>query len=476
MLVLAKSNAALLKSWGLVRFGDLIADTLLGLVRSINQQSDTKGTAYLKMNNLVSDGSLDLKRMVYVKTNLDEIKKYSLQNGDLLFNTRNSYELVGKTGVWDSKIEPCIFNNNIMRIRFKEGIKPKFLNYYMSSHQFRNSLLSVKKATTNICAIYAKDLNAQLIPIAPNNEQNRIIEKIDELFSIVDSNLKIISTFQIRIKNFKQSLLQNAFNGNLTKNWRNSNSHLTSGQDLIEQLKNINKDFVEIPSDVLKLLPKIPSEWSWSYLSNLGALSRGKSKHRPRNDPKLFGGKYPFIQTGIVRNSNRKILHYNQTYNETGLAQSRLFPEGTLCITIAANIAETSILTFPSCFPDSIVGFIGIDKIINTWLIMYYIKSYQEKLDSIAPATAQKNINLDILQKVAVPAMSLEEQNHIVDKLEIEFSLVDNFSKNLETQIKSLINFKIAILKQAFEGKLVPQDPNDEPASELLKRIKTDKK
>ncbi|AHK80691.1 restriction modification system DNA specificity protein, partial [Ectothiorhodospira haloalkaliphila] len=85
---------------------------------------------------------------------------------------------------------------------------------------------------------------------------------------------------------------------------------------------------------------------------------RGKSKHRPRNDPKLFGGKYPFIQTGDVRNSDHLIVDYSTTYNDLGLAQSKLWPKGTICITIAANIAETGILDFDACFPDSIIGLV----------------------------------------------------------------------------------------------------------------------
>ncbi len=90
-------------------------------------------------------------------------------------------------------------------------------------------------------------------------------------------------------------------------------------------------------------------------LNELGKVNRGKSKHRPRNDPILYGGKYPFIQTGDVKHSPFYVTTHSVTYNEKGLAQSKLWPKGTLCITIAANIAETAILSYPACFPDSIV-------------------------------------------------------------------------------------------------------------------------
>src|SRR6476646_2180193 len=92
-------------------------------------------------------------------------------------------------------------------------------------------------------------------------------------------------------------------------------------------------------------------------LGELGALDRGRSKHRPRNARHLYGGPYPFIQTGDIANSDGYIRTHTQTYSEAGLAQSRQWPTETLCITIAANIGKTAILTYPACFPDSVVGF-----------------------------------------------------------------------------------------------------------------------
>ena len=100
------------------------------------------------------------------------------------------------------------------------------------------------------------------------------------------------------------------------------------------------------------------TEWVSLKLDEIGVVSRGKSKFRPRNDPSLFGGQYPFVQTGDVKNAGLYLTDYGQTYNETGLRQSALWEPGTLCITIAANIAETTILGIEACFPDSIVGFV----------------------------------------------------------------------------------------------------------------------
>ena len=136
-------------------------------------------------------------------------------------------------------------------------------------------------------------------------------------------------------------------------------------------------------------------------LGNLGTLDRGVSKVRPRNRADLYEGDYPFIQTGDITKADRYIFSHSQTYSETGLKQSKLWPSGTLCITIAANIAETAILTYDCCFPDSVVGFIPSEK-INLTYIQYWFKSLQQILERQAPQTAQKNINLQILSQLDV--------------------------------------------------------------------------
>ena len=141
-------------------------------------------------------------------------------------------------------------------------------------------------------------------------------------------------------------------------------------------------------------------------------LERGKSKHRPRNAPELRGGPngpYPLVQTGDITNAGLFLSNYEDTYTEIGLRQSRMWPKGTLCITIAANIAQTSILAIDACFPDSVVGFTPGPKIQNVFL-HYWFGFFQGILEEQAPQAAQKNINLKILSELDVITPSIEEQ------------------------------------------------------------------
>ena len=182
--------------------------------------------------------------------------------------------------------------------------------------------------------------------------------------------------------------------------------------------------------------------WKRLQLSELGELKRGVSKHRPRNAPELLGGIYPLIQTGDVANSDLYIKEYSQTYSEIGLRQSKMWPKGTLCITIAANIAKTAILGFDACFPDSVVGFWANEK-TNNIFIHYWFVFFQSIIEAQAPESAQKNINLRILNGLQVinPPINLQSKfAEIVTKIEEQKALVKQAIIESEHLFNSLMS------------------------------------
>ena len=152
-----------------------------------------------------------------------------------------------------------------------------------------------------------------------------------------------------------------------------------------------------------------PMGWKVAELGTLGILDRGRSRHRPRNASELYGGPYPFVQTGDVASANRLIRCASQSYSETGLRQSKMWPEGTLCITIAANIGKTGILAFDACFPDSVVGFLA-----GNLVTVEYVKSaldvMQTRIEDAAPMATQRNINLQVLRGLQIPIPPMELQ------------------------------------------------------------------
>ena len=187
-------------------------------------------------------------------------------------------------------------------------------------------------------------------------------------------------------------------------------------------------------------------------LEQLGFVGRGKSKHRPRNDESLYGGEYPFIQTADVKKAELYIREYSQTYNEKGLAQSKLWPKGTLCLTIAANIADTAILDMEACFPDSIIGFIADETKVNVKYVKYFYSLFQRNLQKISQGAAQDNLNLEKLLMYPIPCPSLDVQNRIVgvlgtidDLLVCNSDLIDHHKLMVEKLYHEwFINFKFS--------------------------------
>ena len=357
----------------------------------------------------------------------------------------------------------------------QNGIYPKYAYYYCLSIDLTDRGYSRHFAFLKKCQFL----------IVPIETQQAIVNKIESLFDEIDEGIGRLKTAAQQIQQYRQSLLKNAFNGELTKEWRSKHADtLPSENELLAQIQTTREQHhaqqladwqtavsqweqngkegkkpskPKAPTQAVKFeenVADLPSGWIWGKLSDLGELARGKSKHRPRNDKKLFGGKYPFIQTGEVRAANRIIKKYEQTDSEFGLEQSKLWQKGTLCITIAANIAETAFLGFDACFPDSIVGF-SASKAVLPEYIELFIKSARTKIESYAPATAQKNINLNTLENLIVPYCSLTEQTQIVAILESKLTACDQLAAELAKQLKQAELLKQAVLKAAFSGSLL---------------------
>lgn len=309
----------------------------------------------------------------------------------------------------------------------KDLVHPKYIFYRMQVIQFDHSTHK---------RYWIQQYSKIKVKLPPLPEQERIVARIEELFSELDKAVETLNTTKQQLAVYRQAVLKEAFSGGFT------NHH-----DFNVTLKWATHD--EIAS-----LPPLPKEWKYVALSELGDLGRGKSKHRPRNDAVLFkDGKYPFIQTGDVKAANKYIMVCSKLYGDIGLQQSKLWPKGTLCITIAANIAETAFLGIDACFPDSIVGFTPNDLVYPQY-IKYFIDSQKLRLWAFAPATAQKNINLDTLENLIVPYCAIEEQKLVIEEIESRISLCNQIEKTIEQSLQQAEALRQSILKQAFEGRL----------------------
>ncbi|MFC3204070.1 restriction endonuclease subunit S [Alteromonas oceani] len=174
--------------------------------------------------------------------------------------------------------------------------------------------------------------------------------------------------------------------------------------------------------------------WSEKSLDQLGFVSRGKSRHRPRDAAHLYGGPYPFVQTGDVKHAGLYLTDYSQTYSEEGLAQSKLWPAGTLCITIAANIADTSILAIDACFPDSVIGFIPDPEKADARFVKYLFDAVLKlQYRQFTQGAAQDNLSQAKLLalKFLVPD-DVTEQTRIADVIATYDDLIENNRRRIQ--------------------------------------------
>ncbi|HGU1584939.1 TPA: restriction endonuclease subunit S, partial [Escherichia coli] len=312
-----------------------------------------------------------------------------------------------------------------------------------------------------------------LLPLPPLSEQLKIVSRANELMSLCDQleqqSLTSLDAHQQLVETLLGTLTDSQNAEELAENWTRISEHfdtLFTTEASVDALKQtilqlavmgklVPQDPNDEPASELlkriaqekaqlvkegkikkqKSLPPIsdeekpfelPEGWEWSYLSDIGILARGRSKHRPRNDPTLYAdGTIPLVQTGDVARSNGCINTYSALYNQLGLSQSKLWNKGTLCITIAANIADSGILNFDACFPDSVVGFTPYENEIPVLYFHYFMMTIKSTLEKFAPSTAQKNINIDILSQLFFPCPPLEEFHRIVDKVQNLLSVCD---------------------------------------------------
>ena len=421
-----------------------------------------------------------------------------LEAGDLLI--ARMPEPLGRACIFPGDSKKCVTAVDICIARTGcSQIDHHYLMYVINMVQTRRHIEALQRGTTRK-RISRKNLISIELPLAPPLEQKRIVTKTDKLLARVDLARQRLANVPAILKRFRQSVLAAAYSGRLTEDWREKHTDIEPAAELIDQIRKKRKKSYETackeasenglrkpkkPANLniknvdTSILPGVPDKWHWVYLPELGELNRGKSRHRPRNAEHLYGGSYPFIQTGEIARSGGRIINHTKTYSDAGLAQSRLWPAETICITIAANIADSAILTYSACFPDSVVGLITEQSLCLNKYAEFFIRTAHDDLSQFAPATAQKNINLGILSEVAVPLPPFEEQQEIVRRVEELFALAEKIENRVKIATARADKMTQSILAKAFRGRLVPTEAelaklegrDYETAQQLLQRI-----
>ena len=483
--------------WAYSNLGDVV-EIVRGITFPGNEKSKVPATgriACLRTSNV--QDQIEWDDILYIGEEFVSREDQLLKPRDIVMSMANSRELVGKVALVGEKINQKTTFGGFLGVLRPFLIDPRFVMSLLRTPHTREMLIDSASQTTNIANVSLAKLRPLFFAIPPLAEQHRIVAKVDELMAMCDqleqqqthsieahqtlvasllgtltrvesqqefsaawariaSHFDTLFTTEASIDQLKQTILQLAVMGKLVPQVLNDEP----ASALLQRIQTEKAKLIaegKIKKD--KLLPPItddekpfelPQGWTWARFPELGEFGRGKSKHRPRNEPKLFNpGIYPLVQTGEVARANNVIDEYHSKYSEAGLAQSKMWPAGTLCITIAANIADSAMLGFDACFPDSVVGFIPCEPLSDTRYFLAFMKTARENLLKFAPSTAQKNINLEILESVLIPLPPLKEVFRIVAKVDELMALCDALKARLADAQTIQLHLADAIVEQA---------------------------
>ena len=398
--------------WPQRRLGDLSELITKGTTpTSVGHVFVADGINFVKVESISENGQfIDSKVAKITPSCHQSLKRSQLKSGDILFSIAGA---LGRTALVSEDILPANTNQAlaIIRLRKSDEALPGFVFKALETGFVLDQIQQFKGgvAQQNLSLAQVQEFT---IPLPPLPEQQRIVGILDEAF-------EGIATAKASAE----------------KNLRNARALFESHLDAI--------------------FTQCGERWEHKTLEEIATtFGRGKSKHRPRNDQKLYGGRYPFIQTGDIRNADHFITEYSQTYNAAGLAQSKLWPKGTICITIAANIAETGILGFDACFPDSVIGVVTNPKEAEVGFVEYLLQSFKARIQAMGKGSAQANINMGTFENERFPFPPVTEQKQIVAKLDSLREETERLASIYERKLAALELLKKSLLHQAFTGAL----------------------
>ncbi len=458
----------------------------LGEVASYIQRG--KGPAYVEKSayRVISQKcvrwyGLDIEPARFISP--DSLSKYEsvrfLQSGDLLWNSTGT-GTIGRACLLPDIYQDArlVADSHVTVVRIIQLV-PQYVWRWIQSPYVQDQIEGSASGSTNQIELNTSTVINHLLPLPPLTEQARIIARVEELMKLCDAleeKGRLADEQHTRLTATLFDALANSESAHaLVENWKLVAEHFDLLLDRPEAVDALEQTILQLAvrgllvpqdpndepaSELLKkiraekdrliadgkmkrdksLLPisdedapfMLPRGWAWARFPELGQFGRGKSKHRPRNDPALFNPPiYPVVQTGEVARAKGVIREFHSKYSEVGLAQSRLWPKGTLCITIAANIADAAILGFDACFPDSVVGYVPANVIGDASYLLAFMETARSQLIAFAPATAQKNINLEILESVLIPTPPLAEMSRIVARVAALRLLCDDLRKSL---------------------------------------------
>jgi type I restriction enzyme S subunit len=492
------------KGWMWVNLGDIL-ETVENTKPSINPENEF---IYLDIASIDNSIQKITEPKTYLGKDAPSRARQLVKAGDILFSTVRTY-------LKNIATVPEIYHNQIAStgfcvIRPYKGISQQFIFLITQNDDFLEPLNQLQRGTS-YPAVRDSDVFVQKIPLPPLAEQYRIVAKIEELFTQLDAGVELLKKVKAKLKRYRQAVLKAAVEGNLTKEWRTAHQEELEPASVLlerilkqrrqkweaEQLAKMQAQGKTPKDDSWKLkykepvapdtsdLPDLPDGWYYTFLKPLLCLSRGMKtgpfgsllkKHEHQTDGITVLGIENIATMKFIRGSK---IHITKEKSEE-LSGYNVQP-GDILISRSGTVGEVCVV------PDDIgearisTNLMRISLVTQSLSPVYFCFLFNgspyvlSQVSELCKGSTRDFLNQDILSSIVFPIPSFIEQQKIIEEVELIFSVTDQLEKTIDTNIKRAEKLRQSILKQAFTGQLVPQDPKDEPAEKLLERIKAEK-
>jgi type I restriction enzyme S subunit len=447
----------------------------------------------------------DLNKGFYVRNAEDGLSHEGIRRSRLL--PANSILVtcigatIGKTGF--SRVEGAS-NQQINAVIPASNILPEYLYFWCISPQFQAEIKGNASSTT-LPILNKSKFESLPFPLAPHSEQRRIVAKIEELFTKLDAGVTSLKAAKKQLKRYRQSVLKTAVEGELTRIWREQHKdELEPASILLERILRERREkwetnqlakmqaqgktpkddqwkakYQEPAAPDISNLSVLPKEWKWTFTQQLGEVQLGRQRS-PKNRSKDYPTKY--IRAANITEQGLDLSDVLDMEFEPHEIERYLLNNGDIVLSEASGsprqVGKPAIWRnqLPICCFQNTVIRLSPHGILSEFLLTVFKGYYVNGLFSkIAAGVGINHLSADKFSTVVVPLPPLLEQLQIVAEVERRLSIADEIESTLDAELKRAERLRQSILKRAFEGKLVPQDPNDEPASVLLERIKAEK-
>ena len=458
------------------------------------------------------------------KVKRNSLKTRKLQEGDILIEISGGGPeqpvgrsvLVDKTAISHNEKHPKVCTNFLRLFRPSAELNPKYLEFFLKYFYNSGEVVKYQAGSNNLRNLKFNDYISIKVPFSPLNEQHRIVAKIEELFSELDKGIESLKTAREQLKVYRQSLLKHAFEGKLTEQWRKDNADkLESADDLLARIQQeretryqqqlegwktavkqweaegkegkkpskpkVLDGFSYLTSTELDEVNDLPETWCWQKIGNISNVSGGLTKNSKRESFEL---QYPYLRVANVY-ANRLELDEIKTIGVLPQELDRvllkdgdlLIVEGNGSIEQIGRVAVWSKEISPCLHQNHLIKARLLPSMQPGFIVLFLLSKVGRDLivKEVSSTSGLHTLSLSKVSNLKIPLTSNKEQQALLQILDEKLSVVDLIEREINDNIKRSEALRQSILKKAFSGQLVAQDPNDEPASVLLERIKAEK-